>query len=136
MAIKRYVNEKTFVAMNGDELVDLSIHKLESFHNWHKGLATIAVSPLRSPYGIVDVDERSKSIVRFREKAIVPKTYVSTGVYIFDRNILRHIPHRGDIERTAFPMARRQKTDQSLCAQRFLENHKHTQRPSGRRQRA
>jgi len=103
LAIKRYVNEKTFIAMNGDELVDLNLQMFESFHNGHGCLATIAASPLRSPYGIVDLDEKTKNVVCFREKAVVPNTYVSIGVYVFDHDILRYIPAQGDIERTTFP---------------------------------
>jgi NDP-sugar pyrophosphorylase family protein len=103
LAIKRHINQKTFIAMNGDELVDLSLQKLESYHNRHGCLATIAVSPLRSPYGIVDLNQKTKSVVSFREKAVIPKTYVSVGVYIFNRDILRYIPTQGDVEKTTFP---------------------------------
>jgi len=101
LAIERFVDDEAFFAMNGDELTDVSLRDLEEFHLRNGGVATIAVSPLRSPFGLVEVN--GDDITAFREKAIIESARVSVGVYAFQRSILSYLPEKGDIERTAFP---------------------------------
>lgn len=105
-AIERHVTDQTFLAMNGDELTNLNIAKLGDVHMASGALATVAVTELRSPFGIVRLDSNDR-IVRFDEKVKIPETYTSIGVYAFQRDILDHIPDRGDIERTTFPILSR-----------------------------
>jgi len=101
LAIERYVRNKTFFGMNGDELTDVRFQDLLRFHCEHGGTATIAVSPLRSPFGVVDI--RGSDVLAFREKPMIDSVRVSIGVYVFERDILDYLPKRGEIEKTAFP---------------------------------
>jgi NDP-sugar pyrophosphorylase family protein len=101
-AIDRYVTDETFFAMNGDELTNLNFGNLSEAHLRSGALATVAVTELKSPFGIVRLDSHDR-IVAFEEKGSIPDTYVSVGVYAFQREILLHIPETGDIERTTFP---------------------------------
>lgn len=101
-AIERHVNDEVFLAMNGDELVDLSASDFVEFHSLNKGIATIAVGPLRSPYGVVRLE--GNDVIGFDEKPILRSHYVSMGTYVFSRQILEYLPETGDIERTAFPV--------------------------------
>jgi NDP-sugar pyrophosphorylase family protein len=107
-AIDRYVAGPTFLAMNGDELTDLSVGNLCTLHLRSGALATVAVTLLKSPFGIVRLDPEDR-VVGFEEKVIVPETYVSIGVYAFQRQILDYIPESGDIERATFPVLSRMK---------------------------
>jgi len=101
LAIERYVDDDVFVAMNGDELVDLVVSDFARHHFSNGGIATIAVGPLRSPYGVVELE--GKDVVGFQEKPIIRSHYVSVGTYIFSREIVEYLPEKGDIERTTFP---------------------------------
>lgn len=101
LAIERDVKDKVFLAMNGDELVDINVAQFEAYHRANGGIATIAVSPLRSPYGVVQLDGRN--VVGFQEKPILRSHYVSVGTYAFSRQIVEYLPDRGDVERTVFP---------------------------------
>ena len=101
LAIERYVNDENFLAMNGDELTNLNLQKFAEFHLKHKPVATIAVSPMRSPFGILEID--GNNIMRFEEKPILGDKLVSIGIYMFNRAILDYLPKTGPIERTAFP---------------------------------
>lgn len=101
LAIERYVCDELFLAMNGDELVDVSVPRLAEFHRANGGIATIAVGPLRSPYGLVEV--RGRDVIGFQEKPVLRSHYVSIGTYMFSRSILDHLPETGDVERTTFP---------------------------------
>jgi len=100
LAIKRYVSDDRFLAMNGDEITNINVSEFANFHVRFGGLATIAVSNLRSPFGVVEID--GDSIVNFKEKTLLD-AYVSTGVYIFDHGILELLPIKGNIENDTFP---------------------------------
>ena len=101
LAIERHVDDEVFLAMNGDELVDLSVSDFAAFHLSQGGIATIALGPLRSPYGVVELD--GSDVVGFLEKPILRTHHVSVGTYIFSREILEYLPEKGDVERAVFP---------------------------------
>jgi mannose-1-phosphate guanylyltransferase len=86
LAISRFVDDEDFLAMNGDEITNLNIERLEEKHLESNPVATIAVSPMRSPFGILEVE--GDDIVGFHEKVLLENTLVSIGVYIFNRQIL------------------------------------------------
>jgi len=113
-AIERYVTDETFVAMNGDELVDIRIPELVKFHQKTGGVATIALGPLRSPYGVVDIE--GDDVIGFQEKPIIYSNYVSIGIYVFSHEILSFLPEKGDVERICFP---------KLASQRKLKAYLH-----------
>jgi mannose-1-phosphate guanylyltransferase len=102
LAITRFVKDEDFLAMNGDEMTSLDLLRLEALHLKNKPVATIAVAPMRSPFGILDLD--GDDIVGFKEKTLMENMLVSIGVYIFNRKILDYIPETGSIERTVFPI--------------------------------
>jgi NDP-sugar pyrophosphorylase family protein len=101
LAIERHVRDEVFLAMNGDELVDLSVSDFGEFHCANGGIATVALGPLRSPYGLVEIE--GKDVIGFQEKPILRSHYVSIGTYVFSRSILENLPETGDVERTTFP---------------------------------
>ncbi len=101
LAISRFVTEDNFLAMNGDEITNLNLERLEEIHLRNKAVATIAVSPLKSPFGILELD--GDDIIGFKEKTLLENVLVSIGVYIFNREILKYLPIVGSIEKTAFP---------------------------------
>lgn len=105
-AIDRHVTDHTFLAMNGDELTSVNVNKFCETHIASGALATVAVTELRSPFGVVRLDSNDR-VVSFDEKARIPSTYVSIGVYMFQKEILNYIPKTGDIERTTFPVLSR-----------------------------
>jgi NDP-sugar pyrophosphorylase family protein len=101
LAISRFVTDDHFLAMNGDEITNLDLERLEDIHLKKKGVATIAVSPMKSPFGILELD--GDDIIGFKEKTLIENTLVSIGIYIFNREILKYLPTTGSIERTTFP---------------------------------
>jgi mannose-1-phosphate guanylyltransferase len=101
LATERHVDDQTFLAMNGDELVDINLSDLALHHHSNGGIATIAVGPLRSPYGVVEIN--GSDVIGFREKPILRSHLVSVGVYVFSKEILGYLAERGNIEQTAFP---------------------------------
>ncbi len=101
----RFVEGDTFIVVNGDILTNLSISRLVESLGGHV-IGAIALTPLRSPYGIVDVNEAG-NIVEFREKPTLPYL-INAGVYAFKKDIASYLPDRGDIEVSAFPRLARE----------------------------
>jgi mannose-1-phosphate guanylyltransferase len=95
------VTDEHFLAMNGDELTDISLKNLFRFHIEHSPFATIVTSPLKSPFGIVEIDE-NHTVTNFKEKPIISDRFVNTGVYIFNQEIRKHLPEKGNLEETTF----------------------------------
>jgi NDP-sugar pyrophosphorylase family protein len=87
--------------LNGDELFDLDLRVLLARHLETSPAATITVSPLMSPFGVVELDERDL-VTAFREAPRLPH-WVSAGVYVLDDEALERLPERGDHETTTFP---------------------------------
>jgi NDP-sugar pyrophosphorylase family protein len=88
-------------ALNGDELVDIDLRALLAAHQRKEVSATIAVVPLRSAFGVVEVGD-DELISGFREAAVLPY-WASCGVYVLGEEALERLPERGDHERTTFP---------------------------------
>jgi len=101
LAIERHVDDENFVAMNGDELTNLNLDKLIESHIESGAVATMAISPMKSPFGIVEL--YGDTIIGFKEKPLLTDKFVSAGVYAFNKKIKQFLPEKGTIERTTFP---------------------------------
>ena len=69
LAITRFVKDEDFLAMNGDEITSLDLERLEAMHLKNKPVATIAVAPMRSPFGMLELE--GDDIVGFKRKRFV-----------------------------------------------------------------
>ena len=87
-------------ALNGDELVDVDLTRLLAVQREQDAAATITVVPLRSPFGVVDLEETR--VVGFREAPRLDQ-WVSCGIYLLGEEALERFPGRGDHETTTFP---------------------------------
>jgi NDP-sugar pyrophosphorylase family protein len=87
-------------ALNGDELVDVDLSRLLALHRERETAATITVVPLRSPFGVVDLEE--DLVTGFREAPRLDH-WVSCGIYVLGEDALSRFPDRGDHETTTFP---------------------------------
>lgn len=94
-------NEEKFLVLNGDIITNLDPLKLLANVN-ENIVVSIAAVPLRSPYGILSIDEKGY-IIRFEEKPIIENYWINAGVYAMTPKIFEYLPDKGDIERTTFP---------------------------------
>ncbi len=102
LAISRYVDDQTFYALNGDQITDLRLKSMLAKHWKSRAVSTIAVVHPRLPFGLVKVDKRDYCR-GFIEKPLLKDVNISTGIYVFEHDILKHLPRVGDVERTTFP---------------------------------
>lgn len=98
--------EQALVVLNGDvitlESLDAMLRRHQASKHANPGhLATIMITPMVSPYGLVDVDGLDR-VVGFREKVRMPH-WINAGVYVLERGILPELPEIGDHENDAFP---------------------------------
>lgn len=104
--------DETFIVLCGDAVIDLDIRELLQFHRSKGALATIALLEVDrqqvSNYGVV-VQERDGRIREFQEKPrpeAAKSCTINTGIYIFEPEVLAHIPALGpfDIGSQLFPL--------------------------------
>ena len=100
LAAEQLQGDEAF-ALNGDELVDLDFSELLARQHEIPVAATIAVAPLESPFGVVELGE-GDLVTRFEEAPRLPH-WVSCGIYVLGREAIGRLPERGDHERTTFP---------------------------------
>jgi len=96
---KEWVSRQgSFFVLNGDVLSELDPNKLLSIANSN----VLAVVPLRSPFGVVELDENSK-VQGFIEKPEISDKWINAGLYLFTEEVFRYLPIEGNIEVTALP---------------------------------
>jgi NDP-sugar pyrophosphorylase family protein len=93
--------EDLCLATNGDIITDLDVAPVVQAHRREAVPATVVVTPFRSPYGIVEVNERER-VVGFREKPELPY-WINAGIYVLSPAVRPLLPDQGDHEDTTFP---------------------------------
>jgi NDP-sugar pyrophosphorylase family protein len=88
-------------ALNGDELLDVDLRALLARHRETGAAATITVTRIRSPFGVVELAE-DDVVHGFREAPLLPD-WISCGVYVLGEEALDRLPERGDHETSTFP---------------------------------
>jgi len=93
--------ERLVVACNGDILTNQPLAEVIRYHGRKQAAATVILAPLRSPFGIVDV-ERDGRVTEFREKPDLPY-WINAGIYVLAPEFFQRLPEKGDHETTTFP---------------------------------
>jgi NDP-sugar pyrophosphorylase family protein len=83
-------------------------------HRHREPAATLTLVPLRSQFGVVDLDD-DDVVTGFREAPRLPY-WVNVGLYVLGDEALEQLPERGDHETTTFPL---------LAARRRLHGFRH-----------
>jgi len=97
-AIKRagkMINDKSFFVINGDILTNIDLRKLSKKPN------SIASIELRTKFGTLETN--GNKILKFSEKKEISNLWMNAGVYYLQKETLRDLPNKGDIEKTLFP---------------------------------
>src|SRR5271157_3134065 len=102
LAIKNHVKDEDFIAMNGDELTNMDLHRLAKAHleGKPKPIVTMALTPLKCRLSVVKVE--GKKVADLEYGRILENVPVSIGIYAFNKSILEHLPETGSIEDLVF----------------------------------
>ncbi|MCS7224617.1 MAG: NDP-sugar synthase [Armatimonadetes bacterium] len=113
--------DDTFLVADADVLSDLALDQLWQFHKERKAAATIAVVPSPDPsrFGTVLWDAEGR-VTAFLEKvppADKALSWVNSGFYIWEKNLLHHIPSKqpSSVERDLYPELIRQQVPLFAC---------------------
>lgn len=96
-------NEDFFLLVNGDVLTDLDPLKLMDVLG-DNFIGVIALTPLPSPYGIVQFDPETWEIKSFSEKPRIRDYWINAGVYAMKTTIFNYLPDEGNMEKITFPV--------------------------------
>lgn len=94
------LEERFVVATNGDNINTQPLAPLIRRHAETGAVATVMLSRLRSPYGIVK--QKGRQIIGFEEKPLLPH-WINAGVYVLNREFFAGLPDVGDHEDALFP---------------------------------
>jgi mannose-1-phosphate guanylyltransferase len=112
-----------FFMVNGDILTDLDPNILRDAAT----SSAIAVVPLRSPFGVIELDQ-SSNIIGFVEKPQIKDRWINAGVYYFGPDVFGYLPDSGNIEVTALPVMIKDKRIKAIRYERSfwrsIDSHK------------
>ena len=110
--------EEDFLVISGDAYTDFDLTERIEFHKSHGKLATIAATKVTNPseYGVMLLNSAGK-VRAFFEKPQTPiSNVVSTGIYVFKKEILKKIPSGfQDFARNVFPKIPGQIYSKIMC---------------------
>lgn len=103
------LSDDIFVTLNGDIITTIDLQILiNSLKSSSEVLMSMALVPLKSPYGIVEIDSKGY-IKAFKEKPVLRDYLINAGVYVMKPEIFRYIPSKGDLEKITFPRLAKEK---------------------------
>jgi len=91
----RMINDKSFFVINGDTITNIDLSKLAKQSN------SIASIELRTKFGTLETN--GNKISKFREKKEISDLWMNAGIYHLQKELLKDLPNKGDIEKTLFP---------------------------------
>ena len=91
----KMINDKSFFVINGDTITNIDLKKLAKKPN------SIASIELRTKFGTLETN--GNKISKFREKKEISDLWMNAGIYYLQKEILKDLPNKGDIEKTLFP---------------------------------
>ena len=89
------INDKSFFVLNGDIITNINLNQLAKKQN------SIASIELKTKFGIMET--KDDKVTKFKEKKEIPNLWINAGIYHLQKEILKDLPKKGDIEKTVFP---------------------------------
>jgi len=98
----KYVDEESFLVLNGDIVTNIDLKKILRKPN------TIAANELKTKFGTMEI--KKNKILKFNEKKDVSDVWMNPGIYHLSKNIEKIIPKKGSLEGIVFPKMAQKKT--------------------------
>ena len=108
----RYVDEESFLVLNGDVVTNIDLKKILKKPN------TIAANELKTKFGTMDI--KNNKILKFNEKKDVSDIWMNPGIYHLSKNIEKLIPKNGSLEGVVFPKMVKNKTLETVKFKNIL----------------
>ncbi len=91
----KMIKDKSFFVINGDIITNINLSKLAKTKN------AIAAIELQQKFGVLETN--GNKVTKFSEKKKIPDLWMNAGIYHLQKEILKDLPTKGDIEKTLFP---------------------------------
>ncbi|MFA6238841.1 MAG: nucleotidyltransferase family protein [Bacteriovorax sp.] len=78
--------ESDFILFYGDTLADVNLDKLQEFHYSHDSKATITLWPLKSQFGLAEIDPED-NVTSFKEKPTLDQ-WINIGNFYYEHEVL------------------------------------------------
>lgn len=91
----KLIKDKSFIVINGDTITNIDLKKLETKQN------SVAAIELRTKFGVLETND--DKITKFKEKKEISNLWMNAGIYHLQKDMLKDLPTKGDIEKTVFP---------------------------------
>jgi NDP-sugar pyrophosphorylase family protein len=100
------VDDELVIGTNGDVVTDQALAPMVDLHVRTGALATLLLTRMVSPFGIVDVGDDGM-VGGFEEKPPLPY-WINGGAYVLTSSLLADFPAGGDHETSVFPRLARE----------------------------
>ena len=103
LALSKARTENVFV-LNGDTFFGVNYPELLNLHRQTSASATLALKRMEkfSRYGVVDIEQESRRILRFNEKQYCESGLINGGIYLINRHELDGYPAKFSLEKDFF----------------------------------
>ncbi len=89
------IKDKSFFVLNGDTITNIDLNQLAKKQN------SIASIELKTKFGTIET--KDDKVTKFNEKKEISNLWMNAGIYNLQKEILKDLPNKGDIEKTVFP---------------------------------
>ena len=89
------IKDKSFFVLNGDTITDINLDQLAKKQN------SIASIELKTKFGTIET--KDDKVTKFNEKKEIANLWMNAGIYHLQKEVLKDLPNKGDIEKTVFP---------------------------------
>lgn len=89
------IKDDSFFVLNGDTITDIDLKQFAKKSN------SIASIELKTKFGVIEID--GDKVTTFKEKKEISNVWMNAGIYHLQKEVLKDLPKKGDIEKTVFP---------------------------------
>ena len=93
--IQKYIDNKRFFLLYGDDLKSVNIPELLNFHIKNKKLVTVTAAQPPGRFGILKLDE--DNVIEMREKPPGDESCINGGYYVLEPEIFNYLSNDSDV---------------------------------------
>ena len=93
--IQKYIDNKRFFLLYGDDLKSANIPELLNFHIKNKKLVTVTAAQPPGRFGILKLDE--DNVIEMREKPPGDESWINGGYYVLEPEIFNYLSKDSDV---------------------------------------
>ena len=93
--IQKYIDNKRFFLLYGDDLKSVNIPELLNFHIKNKKLVTVTAAQPPGRFGILKLDE--DNVIEMREKPPGDESWINGGYYVLEPEIFNYLSKDSDV---------------------------------------